>query len=160
MLRRGDFSRLLQNSPSEIALLGETVVWLGVARLAILIIPFRWMIRALSLQPTLQPTCAAGPAVPQLPGTSTRIAWAVCVVGERTPWQSSCLARALAATVMLRGRGIPSSMTLGVAKSSDGAGLDAHAWLTSGGLIVTGAGGHEKYQVIARYAQSPRRLSD
>jgi len=47
------------------------------------------------------------------------------------PWKSLCLSRSLAEFVMLRRRGIPSVIFMGV-RFSDDASLEAHAWVEAG----------------------------
>ena len=80
-----------------------------------------------------------------------RVAWALGVAGRRTPWTSTCLARALAGHVMLHRRGISSTLTLGVAPS-----LAAHAWLRCGAFDVCGGAEAESYTPVARFADEPK----
>jgi hypothetical protein len=51
--------------------------------------------------------------------------------------RTTCLGRALTAWVMLRKRGIPAVVRLGVSKSPED-GFGAHAWLECGGRAVLG----------------------
>jgi hypothetical protein len=76
--------------------------------------------------------------------------WAVRAVSRRTPWTSTCLMQALAGATMLRRRGVPCTVHLGVA--SAGAGYDAHAWLSVGDHVLTGQSGMEHYIEVGRYA--------
>lgn len=55
------------------------------------------------------------------------VTWAVDRVGTGRWMPASCLPRALAAQTMLRRRGVPSRLCLGVAK--DEGALTAHAWI-------------------------------
>jgi hypothetical protein len=89
-----------------------------------------------------------------------RISWALSAAAARTPWKSTCLAQALAGSCMLRLRGIPATVALGVAKSEAAPdGITAHAWLSSGGVVITGAAGREKYRVLANYSHRKSRAS-
>jgi hypothetical protein len=54
----------------------------------------------------------------------------------RTVPGSTCLPQALAAELLLRRAGCEARVSIGVAP--DGAPLDAHAWVESAGLLVTG----------------------
>jgi hypothetical protein len=64
------------------------------------------------------------------------VSWAVEAAGA-TPWlRSLCLPKALAAQAMLRRRGIPSRVCLGVARKGDQ--LTAHAWTEAGDQVVVG----------------------
>lgn len=128
-------------------LLLETATWLGVARLTLLLLPFRW------LAPRLGATMSESPTdEPRLGELGRRLAWAVAVAGRYTPWQTRCLVRAVAGKMLLRRRGIPSTLYLGVARDSDGE-LAAHAWLRCGGETLTGGRVAEDYAVIAKFAE-------
>jgi hypothetical protein len=65
-----------------------------------------------------------------------RVLGAVRRVSARLP-RTTCLGRALTAWVMLRRRGIPSVVRLGVSKSPED-GFGAHAWLECGARAVLG----------------------
>lgn len=135
---------------SQRRLLLEAYLWLGLARAAVLTLPFQRIMRALG-QTTQAP--APQPAPQTLPELR-QIAWAIHTISSRTPWHSNCLAQALAGQIMLRRRGMASTLYLGV--QNDGtAGFTAHAWLRSSDLIVTGGGQLERYKVIAHF--NPKR---
>jgi len=65
------------------------------------------------------------------------------------PWKSLCLSRSIAQFIMLRRRGIPAILFLGV-KFSGHSSLEAHAW------VDTGPGGNDKnfdrcgYAIVTR----------
>lgn len=65
--------------------------------------------------------------------------------------RDSCLAQAIAAQAMLRRRGIASTVYLGLAREAR-YGLGAHAWVRSGGMILTGRAGHRRFHVVATFA--------
>ena len=88
--------------------------------------------------------------------STERIAQAVEVAGRHLPGAGTCLTQALAGTGMLRRRGIDATMTMGVAKAAlPPGGIEAHAWLSCAGVILTGAGGHERFQVVTRFTGAP-----
>jgi transglutaminase superfamily protein len=68
---------------------------------------------------------------------------------------SSCLAQSLVAERLLRAGGRAARLSIGVAAPDDAAtariGFDAHAWVESGGLLVTGDDPHDRYQVLATF---------
>lgn len=137
-------ARLRQTSWAERRLLAEAVLLLAVARLSVLVLPFRWLSALLGgdrEETALDTPAAAAAAVGQ----------AVERVSRFTPWRSNCLAQALAGHVMLRRRHVPTTLYLGVAKDAD-VRLHAHAWLRSGTLIVTGRSGHERFAPVMTYA--------
>lgn len=139
--------RLLALSWADKFILLEALLWLGIARASVLTLPFRWLVRVLRQQSGVTPN-ADDPAT--LP-TRKRVAWAIAAISKRTPWDSNCLAQALAAKIMLRRRGMASTLYLGVAKAKEG-GLDAHAWVRSGNLILTGGYDLSRYAVTATFA--------
>jgi hypothetical protein len=60
---------------------------------------------------------------------------------------------------MLRRRGVPSTLYLGVMKD-DTAGLSAHAWVRSGDVVLTGATGRERFTVISTFTEAVERTGD
>ena|ERR1019366_5115167 len=153
MWRKRDFARLRRCRPEDWLLLVEATLWLGLSRAAINVLPFRWTARLFALDPG---ETGAQPVKPP----EDRIAWSLRAVAARAPWQSTCLVRALAGSGMLRFRGIPATIALGVAKSEGApASMIAHAWLSCGGVVITGAAGHEQYRVIAKFSSGKTRTS-
>ena len=86
---------------------------------------------------------------PQAYATARRVQWAVETAARNLPFDVICLPQAIAGKVMLRRRGIASTLYLGVAYDPD---LKAHAWLRVGRVIVTGAGGRIGFSVISTFA--------
>lgn len=76
-----------------------------------------------------------------------RCAWAVAVAARFVPWRSDCLVQALAARDWLTRQGIESRLAIGVPRQK-GAQFEAHAWLLSHGITVTGGN-------VARYTAFP-----
>jgi len=81
-----------------------------------------------------------------------QISQAIRVASKHTWWESKCLVSAIAGMKMLQRRRIGSTLYMGTARDPSGK-LVAHAWLRSGGLILTGAGGLEQYTVVAKFGQ-------
>lgn len=142
------FVRFLQLPTAKRWLLFEATLGLALARLAVLTLPFRWIMAALGQRLG----AAAAATEPAQLADIQDVAWAIRLVSRRTPWQSNCLAQALAGLVMLQRRGIIGTLYLGVLKGQDRH-LAAHAWLHSNDLIVTGGGQLERYTVLARFSQ-------
>lgn len=105
---------------------------LGDAALLMLVVP------ALKLTSVhhVRAALARLPALP--PADAARIGQRVEQVGRLVPG-AACLAVAVVAEAQLRRRGLPYRLTVGVRKNGDA--LAAHAWLESGGVVVTGAEG-------------------
>ena len=91
----------------------------------------------------------------RVPSTRTpdevrRIAWSVAAVTRRLPFHSTCLVQSLAVDAMLRRRGVPSAICLGV-QPPDGGALAAHAWVEHDGQVVFGARSDlAEYRVLVR----------
>jgi hypothetical protein len=152
-----DLARVRGLSPAERRLLLETIVWLGLVRVATAVLPYRRVASLLRL--TQSAASEASPARDS--GTSggrdaEAVGWAVQGVAARTPWPSTCLVQSLAGYVMLRRHGVPSVVYLGVAKDAAGD-FSAHSRLRCGERIVTGGGSHQRYSVIAAYRPAPGR---
>lgn len=132
-------------------LLLEAWFHLGAVRLALLVLPFRHIARYLG--PQLPPVEAAPPSATVPPGAE-RIAWAVGLASRHTPWESACLAQAIAGKTMLARRRVPALLYLGTRKDEKGE-LVAHAWLRVANAIVLGGSGHETFTVLAAFGESP-----
>ena len=76
---------------ADVSLLAEAFLWLLLARIATLTIPFRWVTRLL----TLRPGDGAAQS-PEVRGTdyitfARRARRALAIASRRTPWRSNCL---------------------------------------------------------------------
>jgi hypothetical protein len=126
----------------------EALFWLGIARLVMLTVPFRWVEPYLGQRMTESPV----DALPENSQQLKQVSWAVHTMSRYTPWQSKCLVQAMAAKRMLQSRKIVSTLYLGVTRSNPKP-LEAHAWLRSGSVYVTGGEGHKHFTVVAMFAE-------
>jgi hypothetical protein len=134
---------------AERILLLEAFLLLGVARLAVLALPFKWL--AVSLGRHMHEADARISASDLHLARS--VGQAICAAANYTPWESVCLPQAVAAQWMLKRRHIAGTLYLGVAKAdAHPERLAAHAWLRCGNLILTGRQGHRQYTVVATFA--------
>lgn len=138
-------------SAADRTFLLEAVFWLGLARLAILMLPFRWIAPLLGTNMAQTPPTAA--AAPE--DILDRISWALTTASRHLPWECKCLARAMAGKAMLRRRGLASTLYLGLAKDVD-ATLLAHAWLRCGNRIITGETEMAEFRTIATFAEEEK----
>lgn len=129
------------------ALMAEASLWLLLARLALAVVPFRWIAARLGRKRGE----SAAALAPEDVARATQIGRAVEAMSRHAPWQSRCLAQAIAARLMLKQRGIPHTLYVGVAKDG-GHALAAHAWLRCGPAIVTGRPGHQRFTVVSTFA--------
>jgi hypothetical protein len=132
-------------------LLVQIFVLLGVARLALRIVPFRRLARHLGPLQTETPPDAPPDHLAQ----ARRVGLAIARVSPHTPWMSNCFPQALAAKYWLGRRGIPATLYLGVALTKNDnaprSEMTAHAWLRCGPMMVTGGRAHERYTATARF---------
>jgi hypothetical protein len=124
---------------------------LGLARLAVLTLPFRWVMRACGRHMTESPRTVA----PAGRESIERVAWAIDTARLFTPWDSNCLAQAIGGARMLRRRGIASTTYLGVTAADPeklGPHLSAHAWLRAGPDVILGDGRLDEYVTVSSFA--------
>ncbi len=147
--------KLFQLSWHEKLLLFEALLYLIIARTALLI-PFNHLAPFLGKQfPANQIQMMTG-----LPAAvAQKIGWSVEVMSTRTPWESACLAQAIAAKLMLKRRGIKSLMYLGMKKEERG-NFMAHAWLQSGNEIILGGANSETFSILSAIGDVPEQVEN
>ncbi len=136
--------------PSRLLLL-EAFFYLAAARAALVTLPFRRLAGYLGWQ--LNELQTPAPNMP-VPPKARRIAGAVDLVARRTPWESTCLAQAIAAKFMLRRRRLSSLLCLGTRVDSSGK-LVAHAWLRYGSEILLGGADHASFTLLSAFGERP-----
>ena len=134
--------KFLQLPFGDKLLLLEAWVMLGLARACVLSFPFTRALRLFKGS-----AGAHRGSVGDRADAPARVSRAIGVAARFTPWDSNCLAQALAGSGMLRIRGVPCQLYLGVARPGDS--VAAHAWLTCGDVFVSGEAGHEGYSVVS-----------
>lgn len=130
----------------------EALFWLSWARLFVSRAPFPRVADFL------------GEAGGQLPGEdgavdprrALQVQAGVRLVCRTLGWRPSCLVRAVAATAMLRRRGLPSTCSFGVQPGVSAA-LRAHAWVSHGPVIVVGGRCRMRYTEIHRFSSASAR---
>ena len=127
-----------------------TIPLLGVARLAILVLPFRILARRLGedfkTTPLVPLITTENKKIATLIGRSVRMA------ARYTPWQSKCLAQALVAGFLLEVLKIPHGLYLGVCRGAESE-MKAHAWVCSGPIYVTGGESFREFTVVASFVR-------
>lgn len=76
----------------------------------------------------------------------------VLLVCKYTPWESSCLVRALLVQHFLWRKRIPTTIYLGV--NSNDKKMEAHAWVRCGSMIVTGGVEKSKYVQVSCFSNT------
>jgi len=123
--------RFLRLSPLDrLALLRAGVLVISV-RAALSIVPFRHVLRAADRFASRLAARRGGPEERE------RMLRAVETAGRHLLPAGPCLSQAIVSDVLLRRRGWPSQLYIGVARGPDGS-LRAHAWVESDGEVVVG----------------------
>ncbi len=139
---------------SDYAACAEAGVLLGFFHFAVHFLPFRVIAPAVGAPVVEAPADGQAGAAstaslsPEQLGHAIRIQWAVQRMARAAPFVPMCLARSLAARVMLRHRGVPATLYFGLRRRGVPPGQDrktgaiaAHAWLTTGPIAVVGGDG-------------------
>lgn len=124
-------------------LLGEALVTVGLARLAIVLLPFRHVASISATRPTRPPPSDAREQI-------TRARWAIRAVARRMPFRTMCLEQGLSARVILHRRGVPTTLYYGVMKGPEGQ-LMAHLWVRSDAIDVIGTEELERFTLLATF---------
>jgi hypothetical protein len=119
-------------------LLAEALAAVAAASVAIGAAPFRTVGRFASRQP-------ADPRAPA-PGEIDRLRRAVLAWARRAPWRVVCFQQALALQILLRRRGIASTLHYGIAQEDA---LKAHVWLSVEEEIAIGGEEAPRFTQIA-----------
>ena len=115
----------------------HATVWLALARLMLLFMPFRKLAGTLSGAHE----SATGNPDPEL---LERIGFAVRAAAANVPWRADCFPQSIAGRMLLRHHGYNSTIHIGVEKRGKDE-LAGHAWLTCGGTVVTGGDDLARY---------------
>ncbi len=76
--------------------------------------------------------------------------WGINIVSEIMPWSKKCYAMATTAKIMLKYRGIKSTIYLGLIKKENGM-FRAHAWIRAGNFYITGGNG-TGYTIVSYFS--------
>lgn len=132
----------------DIDLLTEVVLLLALARLAIAILPSRLLIKALGTPCT---DTTPPPEQPHAVEEQThKISRLIQGAARSLPWDCKCLAQAIVAKHMLTKRHTPNTLYIGT-RHVKGMEFNAHAWLRSGEIYITGAKGHQHFTVLTYF---------
>lgn len=141
MSLRHKLNTLMRMRAADRLLVFEAMLLLGLARIIVITIPFRYMAPLLSRAPD-NGVCDEDLLL--------RVRKAVTTAARNVPWNAVCLPQAMAAKAMLARRGCGSAFHLGAGTNTQGK-LIAHAWLVAGGKIVVGASGMAGTTPLARF---------
>jgi hypothetical protein len=122
----------------------EAVTLLIASRIALRVLPFRWI--AAFLDHPFGPPRVTGPAAAAI---RSQVQWAVdraCVL----PGDSSCFRRAMTAHAMCRARGVHTTLYYGAAVDA-ATGVQGHTWLQDGSTEFIGCQSRKQYSVLATF---------
>jgi transglutaminase superfamily protein len=131
---------------SDYFLFAEAMVRLGMARLMVAVLPFRFLAKRLG-EHERETTHEDDPASQ---ATIRRVRWAILAACRRAPWRCKCLEQSIAAKRMLRARGVATTLYLGVARPGA---IEAHAWLRCGSVFVCGGDGASRFAVVSCFGR-------
>ena len=142
-IQPGLVNRLRRLSAAEAALLAEAFALLAFSSAAIRFLPFSQVGRLAS--PRLgQPRKAPDE------GLIAKVAWAIRACAPRAPFRAVCFQQGLTAQIMLRRRGVESTLYFGVGISAP-TGLSAHVWVEAGEVEVVGCEEAPGYAALAAF---------
>ncbi|WP_017672021.1 lasso peptide biosynthesis B2 protein [Blastomonas sp. AAP53] len=129
--------------------LAPTWLALGIARLAVLLVPFRHLGRFVGVPAGVnawvplatEAQCRRADAIGQV----------IRLAASYTPFDANCFTQALAARALLGLYRIPYALFFGVARDQLAAGLKAHAWVATGPVKVTGNESFSTFTVVGMY---------
>ena len=128
-------------------LLLEALLWLGLARMALRFISFRYIVWFLKRPVKETKLTAIERGV-----LRQEVSWAVGESALHLPGVTACFPCGIAARTMLRRRGIDATLYYGAATLPD-RGLTTHVWVQDGLDGVVGHQVADNYHVIARYPE-------
>ena len=120
----------------------HATVWLALARIMLLVMPFPRLAKRLSAKK------GASESRPD-PELVERIGHAVQTAAGNVPWRSDCFPQGIAAWMILKHHGYTGTIHLGVERSGE-EDLIGHAWLTYGDTVITGGEELDRYAEIHR----------
>ena len=134
---RHPLRRFAQVDGRRRALAVEAVLYLALARLGLLALPFPALARRIGTFTPPQTAETVALHRPDAADIARNVGWAVTRAARYLPFRAVCLPQALAARHMLRRRGVASVLHFGAIDGAT-AGIRTHAWLDAAGVEVTG----------------------
>ncbi len=131
------FKVLRSRSPFEWWLVVKAVVIMGTIALALQLLPYSMWRRWAATTSRVRQGQIGRRAI-----STDALVRAIDTAGRVIPRGTNCLVRALTARTLMASYGLPTILSLGVAKASDGA-LAGHAWLKYQGHVLIGERGME-----------------
>lgn len=145
----GTLRRFLARPRSDKTLLFCALGWLGAVRVSLALLRFRRTRRWLQRSGRTGRTGRSASGAASDPEPDLRsVRWAVSAASRLLPG-TRCLAQALAGQVLLARRGVPTSLRIGVERSSGA--MSAHAWLERDGRAVLGEARPDEFTPLSEF---------
>ena len=147
--------RTAASRPFSLTLL-TGIAWLLLwpARLAVLTIPLRHLVKVFGQDQGVSPAIPLTDEAQMARARSVRQVIATAV--RYSPKSANCYPQALVARLLLRIRKVPHALFFGIRRNPEEDTIDAHAWVMSGALAVTGGNSFGKYTVVRSFLSGPR----
>src|SRR5690348_3441987 len=139
------FAKLLQLPMRDRILLAEAVTDMGIAALAVAVLPFRTLAALASRTP--HTPFASGQEIPTL---VDGVRWAVEAAARRVPWRAKCFEQCLGAHLMLGGGGVPCVLWYGGAHRGASE-MAVYVWVRDGVLDVVGCDIAWQLALVAKF---------
>ena len=139
MIKTGPFAHLRRLDAEQRRLLLRAAGLLGVASLALAMLPFRAAIRFGSAP------------IGRRSSDCDHIVWAVETAARRLPWRTVCIHKSLVVQRMLRSAGIDAALHYGARHHPETGTLEAHVWVTVGGRAAIGGENAGSFAQVAVY---------
>lgn len=124
-------------------------VLLGISKLMIVLVTFR------RLAPHLGQHNGAVALTPLLDHKNEdrahQISRVIKMAAAYTPWDSNCFPQAVTARLLLGFYKVPYILCFGLSRHREAGVMDAHAWVVSGRVNVTGGQGFENHTVVGTF---------
>jgi len=136
----GLLQRLRRLTSAQRVLLLRASALLGLASVAVALLPFRVAIRFGSV-----PLGGGGGA------SADECVWAVEAASRRLPWRTLCIEKGLVVQRLLRSHGVNAILHYGARHHPRSGKLEAHVWVTVDGRAVIGGAAAQDFALIATY---------
>jgi hypothetical protein len=146
--------KVRQFSPANHWLLLETLFYLCAARLALRILPFRWLVWWFQ-RPVDRPELTGEARQAAI----KKVRLAVHHTNRRLKLNAVCFPRSIAAQTMLRRRGVSTTLYYGAATLPDQGKLTAHVWLQDGDVGIVAHENSSQFHILARYSPTQPALT-
>ncbi len=127
-------------------------IWflLGISKTLIFTIHFRRLARCLGKTSNIDPWVPLVTAQQNM--RALYIGRAIRMTAQYTPWNSNCFPQAVVARILLGLYGIPYALYFGLQKDPQKGEVNAHAWVVSGPIRVTGGASFGQFTVVGCFA--------